>query len=74
VAWSGKREILIGVASVFRVTPENTCTGPYLYTSTQCNGVFLDCIINTDSTHIPDDIDISNNTDISNITDITNNT
>ncbi|CAG9794810.1 unnamed protein product [Diatraea saccharalis] len=46
VTWVGTREVLIGVASVFRVTSDSNCAGPYLYTSTQCNGIFLDCMIN----------------------------
>ncbi|CAK1541079.1 unnamed protein product [Leptosia nina] len=46
VTWVGSREVLIGIASVFRVTESLECEGPYLFTSTQCNGVFLDCIIN----------------------------
>ncbi|KAJ0170845.1 hypothetical protein K1T71_013617 [Dendrolimus kikuchii] len=47
VTWRGSQEILIGVASVFRVLPsKGECTGPYLFTSTQCNGIFLDCVIN----------------------------
>ncbi|KAL4708526.1 hypothetical protein ACJJTC_014134 [Scirpophaga incertulas] len=46
VTWIGSHEVLIGVASVFRVTQDSKCAGPFLYTSTQCNGIFLDCIIN----------------------------
>ncbi|RVE48226.1 hypothetical protein evm_007083 [Chilo suppressalis] len=47
VTWVGAQEVLIGVASVFRVTGDSRCAGPYLYTSTQCNGIFLDCILNS---------------------------
>ncbi|KPJ05210.1 hypothetical protein RR46_04047 [Papilio xuthus] len=46
VTWIGGREYLIGVASVFRVNNESKCEGPYLFTSTQCNGAFLNCILN----------------------------
>ncbi|XP_072934897.1 uncharacterized protein [Epargyreus clarus] len=46
ITWLGTHEILIGVASVFRVTNESKCEGPYLFTSTQCNGAFLDCVVN----------------------------
>ncbi|KAJ8709672.1 hypothetical protein PYW08_009676 [Mythimna loreyi] len=45
VTWIGSHEILIGVASVFKVSKDFLCEGPYLYTSTQCNGAFLDCIL-----------------------------
>ncbi|KAI5645681.1 trypsin domain-containing protein [Phthorimaea operculella] len=45
VTWVGKHERLIGVASVFRLDGQFTCIGPYLFTSTQCNGAFLDCVI-----------------------------
>ncbi|CAH1641526.1 unnamed protein product [Spodoptera littoralis] len=47
VTWAGANEVLIGVASVFKVTTESTCTGPYLYTSTRCNGMFLHCILSS---------------------------
>ncbi|XP_038219626.1 uncharacterized protein LOC119837909 [Zerene cesonia] len=46
VTWVGTHEVLIGVASVFRVKSNLECDGPYLFTSTQCNGVFLDCVLN----------------------------
>ncbi|XP_049880455.1 uncharacterized protein LOC126376948 [Pectinophora gossypiella] len=46
VTWVGKNEVLIGVASVFRVSQRFDCIGPFLFTSTQCNGAFLNCIIN----------------------------
>ncbi|KAJ2940586.1 hypothetical protein O0L34_g6526 [Tuta absoluta] len=46
VTWVGKHERLIGVASVFRLDGQFTCIGPYLFTSTQCNSAFLDCVIN----------------------------
>ncbi|XP_045539848.1 uncharacterized protein LOC123722360 [Papilio machaon] len=45
VTWIGGKEHLIGVASVFRVNQEGKCAGPYLFTSTQCNGVFLECVL-----------------------------
>ncbi|KAM3960701.1 uncharacterized protein ACR2FA_005294 [Aphomia sociella] len=48
VTWVGSHEVLIGVASVFRVDLDSSCVGPYLFTSTQCNGAFLDCIINSE--------------------------
>lgn len=41
----GKREVLIGIASVFKITAENKCIGPYLYTSTACNGAFIACVL-----------------------------
>ncbi|PZC77036.1 hypothetical protein B5X24_HaOG203906 [Helicoverpa armigera] len=45
VTWVGSHEILIGIASVFKVSQDSECQGPYLYTSTQCNGAFLDCVL-----------------------------
>ncbi|KAJ8715577.1 hypothetical protein PYW07_010059 [Mythimna separata] len=45
VTWVGASEVLIGVASVFKVSDDSKCMGPYLYTSTQCNGAFIDCIL-----------------------------
>nr|XP_021191509.2 uncharacterized protein LOC110377131 [Helicoverpa armigera] len=45
VTWVGGNEVLIGVASVFKVSDDYKCMGPYLFTSTQCNGAFLDCIL-----------------------------
>ncbi|XP_035442438.2 uncharacterized protein LOC118270771 [Spodoptera frugiperda] len=48
VTWVGTHEVLIGVASVFKITEGLECIGPYLYTSTQCNGAFLDCILRSD--------------------------
>ncbi|XP_068625406.1 uncharacterized protein [Battus philenor] len=45
VTWVGGREYVIGVASVFRVNADSQCEGPYLYTSTQCNGAFISCVI-----------------------------
>ena len=45
VTWVGAHEVLIGVASVFKVSEDFKCIGPFLYTSTQCNGAFLDCIL-----------------------------
>lgn len=44
ITWVGGREILIGVASVFMLR-DDSCVGPYLYTSTNCNGLFLGCIL-----------------------------
>ncbi|CAH0697131.1 unnamed protein product [Spodoptera exigua] len=46
VTWVGSREIIIGIASVFKINEENACIGPFLYTSTQCNSAFLDCVLN----------------------------
>ncbi|CAH1641523.1 unnamed protein product [Spodoptera littoralis] len=46
VTWVGSREVIIGIASVFKITEENACIGPFLYTSTQCNSAFLDCVLN----------------------------
>ncbi|XP_026323001.1 uncharacterized protein LOC113232473 [Hyposmocoma kahamanoa] len=45
ITWVGSHEVLIGVASVFRISNKSECIGPYLYTSTQCNGQFLQCVI-----------------------------
>lgn len=45
MTWVGSKEVLIGVASVFLVSSDSKCVGPYLYTSTQCNGIFIDCIL-----------------------------
>nr|XP_021191519.2 uncharacterized protein LOC110377139 [Helicoverpa armigera] len=45
ITWVGANEVLIGVASVFQVDDDSNCMGPFLYTSTQCNGAFLDCIL-----------------------------
>ncbi|CAH1641525.1 unnamed protein product [Spodoptera littoralis] len=53
VTWVGTHEILIGIASVFKVSEDSECVGPFLYTSTQCNGAFLDCILTTDKLVIP---------------------
>ncbi|XP_075986595.1 uncharacterized protein LOC142983548 isoform X2 [Anticarsia gemmatalis] len=47
VTWAGAREQIIGVASVFKVNRYSECEGPFLYTSTQCNGKFLNCILNS---------------------------
>ena len=52
VTWVGSKEVLIGVASVFIVSDDLKCMGPYLYTSTQCNGAFLDCILS--NSDLPD--------------------
>ncbi|CAH1641528.1 unnamed protein product [Spodoptera littoralis] len=53
VTWVGSHEVLIGVASVFKITEDLDCIGPYLFTSTQCNGAFLDCILRSDSNVTP---------------------
>ncbi|XP_013165480.1 PREDICTED: uncharacterized protein LOC106116265 [Papilio xuthus] len=45
VTWIGGKEYLIGIASVFRVN-KTTCVGPFLFTSTHCNGAFLHCFFN----------------------------
>ncbi|XP_026323038.1 uncharacterized protein LOC113232502 [Hyposmocoma kahamanoa] len=50
VTWVGSQEILIGAASVFLVNNNSLCIGPYLYTSTQCNGAFLGCVLEQEST------------------------
>ncbi|KAJ8715574.1 hypothetical protein PYW07_010056 [Mythimna separata] len=44
VTWVGAHEVLIGVATAFKISESLDCIGPYLYTSTQCNGAFLDCV------------------------------
>lgn len=49
VTWVGSHEVLIGVASVFKVDNDYKCVGPYLYTSTQCNGAFLSCILESNN-------------------------
>ncbi|KPJ20453.1 hypothetical protein RR48_02390 [Papilio machaon] len=56
VTWIGGKEYLIGVASVFRVNNESKCEGPYLFTSTQCNGAFLNCVLNANDTRRADSI------------------
>ncbi|CAH2059437.1 unnamed protein product, partial [Iphiclides podalirius] len=48
VTWVGGHEVLIGVASVFRVNRDSKCEGPYLFTSTQCNAAFIYCVLNPD--------------------------
>ncbi|KAJ8715576.1 hypothetical protein PYW07_010058 [Mythimna separata] len=45
VTWVGSKEVLIGIASLFRVADDSKCIGPYLYTSTQRNSIFIDCIV-----------------------------
>ncbi|XP_075986433.1 uncharacterized protein LOC142983445 [Anticarsia gemmatalis] len=45
VTWVGPQEQVIGVASVFKVNKNHECVGPFLFTSTQCNGRFLNCIL-----------------------------
>ncbi|XP_050684873.1 uncharacterized protein LOC126979555 [Leptidea sinapis] len=47
VAWVGSREVVIGVASGFRVSSQLKCIGPCLMTSTFCSGYFLDCILSS---------------------------
>ncbi|KAJ8715578.1 hypothetical protein PYW07_010060 [Mythimna separata] len=67
VTWIGSHEILIGVASVFKVTNDYVCQGPFLYTSTQCNGGFLDCVLGKTDFH---DIDLEGlRRSYSNVTD-----
>ncbi|KAJ8709674.1 hypothetical protein PYW08_009678 [Mythimna loreyi] len=46
VTWVGTTEVLIGVASVFQIDEHYNCVGPFLHTSTQKNGDFIDCILN----------------------------
>ncbi|XP_022827741.1 uncharacterized protein LOC111357338 [Spodoptera litura] len=45
--WVGNSEILVGVATMFRVNRSswNACIGPHLFTSTLCNGEFIDCTL-----------------------------
>ncbi|KAI8423147.1 hypothetical protein MSG28_014216 [Choristoneura fumiferana] len=46
VTWIGSHEMLIGVASVFRINSTTSeCIGPYLFTSTWCSSAFLHCIV-----------------------------
>ncbi|XP_026323000.1 uncharacterized protein LOC113232472 [Hyposmocoma kahamanoa] len=45
VTWVGSEVRLIGTASVFLVNSNNDCVGPFLYTSTQCSGAFLACVL-----------------------------
>ncbi|KAJ8709667.1 hypothetical protein PYW08_009671 [Mythimna loreyi] len=49
VTWVGAHEALIGVASAYKITKTFDCVGPYLFTSTQCSGAFLDCVIREDN-------------------------
>ncbi|KAJ8709670.1 hypothetical protein PYW08_009674 [Mythimna loreyi] len=49
VTWVGSKEVLIGIASLFRVSNGSKCMGPYLFTSTQQNSIFIDCILTRNS-------------------------
>lgn len=49
VTWVGTTEVLIGIASVFKIDEEYNCIGPYLHTSTQSNAAFIDCVLNEGS-------------------------
>ncbi|KAJ8709675.1 hypothetical protein PYW08_009679 [Mythimna loreyi] len=53
ITWAGASEILIGVASVFKVSEDYQCMGPYLYTSTVCTGIFLNCMLTSDDFPTP---------------------
>lgn len=44
ISWVHGKPIVIGVASVFQVK-NNTCTGPFLFTSTYCSAKFLKCVV-----------------------------
>ncbi|XP_032523211.2 uncharacterized protein LOC116774629 isoform X2 [Danaus plexippus] len=45
VTWINEEETVLGVGSVFRVNKESKCEGPYLYTSTARNKVFIECLL-----------------------------
>lgn len=60
IGWIGKREVVIGIASVFKIDEENRCIGPYLYTSTVCNSAFIHCTLNEEPPKVP--IPKNNNT------------
>ncbi|XP_063369353.1 uncharacterized protein LOC134657720 [Cydia amplana] len=48
ITWRGPKEVLIGIASVFKVDDRTQdCVPPFLYTSTHCNGEFIHCLMNT---------------------------
>ncbi|XP_063389664.1 uncharacterized protein LOC134675383 [Cydia fagiglandana] len=48
ITWRGPKEVLIGISSVFRVEDgTQNCIGPFLYTSTHCNGEFIHCLMAT---------------------------
>ncbi|XP_022827218.1 uncharacterized protein LOC111356964 [Spodoptera litura] len=53
IGWIGKREVVIGIASVFKIDEENRCVGPYLYTSTVCNSAFLHCTLHEEPPRVP---------------------
>ncbi|XP_064074795.1 uncharacterized protein LOC135194101 [Vanessa tameamea] len=46
ISWVEGAEYIIGVASVFRVNSKSECIGPYLFTSTARNRIFIDCVLN----------------------------
>ncbi|XP_047539568.1 uncharacterized protein LOC125072977 [Vanessa atalanta] len=46
ISWVEGAEYVIGVASVFRVNGKSECIGPYLFTSTARNRIFIDCVLN----------------------------
>ncbi|CAG9569435.1 unnamed protein product [Danaus chrysippus] len=45
VTWINEEETVLGVGSVFRVNKDNKCEGPFLYTSTARNKVFIECLL-----------------------------
>ncbi|XP_046972879.1 uncharacterized protein LOC124539625 [Vanessa cardui] len=46
ISWVEGEEYVIGVASVFRVNSQSECIGPYLFTSTARNKMFINCVLN----------------------------
>ncbi|CAG9573070.1 unnamed protein product [Danaus chrysippus] len=45
VTWINEEETVLGVGSVFRVDKDTKCIGPFLYTSTARNKVFIECLL-----------------------------
>ncbi|XP_026323069.1 uncharacterized protein LOC113232524 isoform X2 [Hyposmocoma kahamanoa] len=52
VTWVGAKEIVIGTASFYLVR-KGLCVGPFLFTSTKENGVFISCIL---TKYVDDDV------------------
>ncbi|CAG9564858.1 unnamed protein product [Danaus chrysippus] len=58
VTWINEEETVLGVGSVFRVDKDTKCIGPFLYTSTARNKVFIECLL--EETNQRRSIDICN--------------
>lgn len=44
ITWVGAKEVIIGTASMYMIR-NGSCVGPFLFTSTKCNGVFITCVL-----------------------------